>query len=166
MSLFEQILQTNLINFIIVLSSLVLIYKKAKLGSLIEKMAQDIKNKVEKSSLDTKSALEEYKQTKKSMVRLAQEQEEILQNAKENAQKQKENIEEASKIQLSEIQNSLEKITASQKDAFKTKAVQEIYDICVNLAKSQTLKMLDNETQKRLVDISIDELDKIEGTLL
>ena len=121
MSLFEQILQTNLINFIIVISTLGLIYKKAKLGSLIEKMAQDVKDKVEKSSLDTKSAIDEYKNTKKSLVRLPLQQEEILQNAKQNAQKQKEKIEQDSKIQLEEIKNSIQKILSSQENDFKTK---------------------------------------------
>jgi F0F1-type ATP synthase membrane subunit b/b' len=52
MSIFEQILHTNLINFIIVLSLLVLIFKKAHLGDLIDKMANDIQDKVEKSAAD------------------------------------------------------------------------------------------------------------------
>ena len=64
MSLFEQILQTNLINFIIVVLTLAWIFKKAKLGALIEKMAQDVKGRVEKSSADAQSAISEYKATK------------------------------------------------------------------------------------------------------
>ena len=87
MSLFEQILQTNIINFIIVISTLVLIFKKAHLGDLIEKMAQEVKDSVESSALKAQDAISEYKATKKAVKDTPQLQEEILSCAKSNAQK-------------------------------------------------------------------------------
>ncbi len=93
MSLFEKILQTNIINFLIVISTLIFVFKKMKLGLLIDKMAQDVQLKVEESSICAKDALEEYKKTKKDFKKLPEKQKEIIENANNNANNLKEKIE-------------------------------------------------------------------------
>ena len=60
-TLFKSFLETNTINFIIMISILVLIFKKAHLGDVIDKMAEDIRNNVDKSATSTKEAIDEYK---------------------------------------------------------------------------------------------------------
>jgi len=166
MSLFEQILQTNLINFIIVISTLVLIFKKAKLADAIEKLAQDVKNQVEKSSQNAQNAITQYKAVKKSLKDLANEQEEILSCAKGNAQNLKEKIESQTKNQCDEIKNNLEKAFSSQKENFKNVTIDDIYNVCVDIAQDEVKKRLNKDTHKKLIDLSINELDKIEGNLL
>ena len=166
MSLFEQILQTNLINFIIVVLTLAWIFKKAKLGALIEKMAQDVKGRVEKSSADAQSAISEYKATKKSLKDLPVQQNDIMSLAKVNAQNLKEKTEAKTKIQCDEIVKQLDKIIISQKETVKNDTVNEIYQIGVEIAQKETKKMLNNNLHRKLINLSIDELDKIEGALL
>lgn len=166
MTLFEQILNTNLINFLIVVSTLVLIYKKAHLGDLIQKMADDVKESVEKSSRNAQSAISEYKQTKKSTKDTPKLQEEIISNAKLNAQNLKEKFEQNTRFQEQEIKSGLEKIYKNQEDKYKKMTTNEIYQACVELAKDETLNRLNDETHKKLINSSIDELDKIEGSLL
>ena len=56
-TLFEKILATNIVNFFIVIGTLVLIFKKAHLGDLIQKMADDIRLEVEKSSQSAQNAI-------------------------------------------------------------------------------------------------------------
>lgn len=165
MTLFEQILQTNIINFIIVISTLVLIFKKAHLGDLIEKMAEDVKNSVEKSSKDAQGAIEEYKSTKRATKDTPLLQDEIMLNAKANAQNIKEKIDNKTKVSQAEIRASIQNIYESQKERFKNATVAEIYGACIDMAKNEIIKKLDNTLQKKLIDISIDELDKIEGNL-
>ncbi len=166
MTLFEQILNTNLINFIIVVSTLVWIFKKAHLGDLIQKMADDIKESVEKSSKNAQSAISEYKQTKKSTKDTPRLQEEIISNAKLNAQNLKEKFEQNTKLQEQEIKSGLEKIYQSQQEKYKKMTVNEIYQACIQLAQDETLERLNDETHRKLINSSIDELDKIEGSLL
>ncbi len=165
MSLFEQILQTNLINFIIVISTLVLIFKKAKLGALIDKMADDIKNSVEKSSTNAQNAINDYKNTKKATKDTPLLQEEILKNANINAQNIKEKIETKTKLAKEQIKENIEKVHNSQKERYKNLTVSEVYCACVKLAKDEIIKRLDNEMHNRIINSSIDELDKIEGSL-
>ena len=58
-SLYQKILESNLVNFIIMMSILVLIFKKAKFGNFIDKMADDIRNSVMTSSEAAKKAINE-----------------------------------------------------------------------------------------------------------
>lgn len=166
MSLFEQILQTNLINFIIVVLTLIYIFKKAKLGLLLEKMASDVKEKVEKSSNSAQSAISEYKATKKSLKDLPNEQNQIISLAKINSQKLKEKVENKTQLQCDEIKSGLEKTFSSQKETFKNLTVDEVYKACVDLAQKETLKRLNLDIHKKLVDLSVEELDKVEEGVL
>ena len=89
-SLYERILHSNLINFIIMVYLLVLIIKKARLGDLIQKLADDVKNDVELSAKNVQDALKEYKEAKRSTKDVEQIKENINLEAKESAQNLKE----------------------------------------------------------------------------
>ncbi|MBR3605708.1 MAG: hypothetical protein IKL52_06745 [Candidatus Gastranaerophilales bacterium] len=165
MSIFEQILHTNLINFIIVLSLLVLIFKKARLGDLIDKMADDIQDKVEKSAANAADAIKQYKETRKSVQDTQQIQEKILENAQRSAQNLKAKIEQKADEREKEIQYKVEMFLKSQKEKAKKMTVKEIYLACVDLAQEEIIKKLDNKTHKKLINNSIEELEHIEGRL-
>ena len=44
--------------------------------------------------------------------------------------------------------------------------INEIFNACVDIARDETVKKLDYNAHKKLINSSIDELDKIEGSLL
>lgn len=166
MSLFEQILQTNIVNFLIVLSVLGFAFKKAHLGDLIEKMAQDVRASVEKSSKDATNAISEYKATKRAIKDVPKIQEEIISGAKSNAQNLKEKIEQKTLLKEEEIKNSIEKIQNSQIDKVKKMTISDIYTACIDIAQDEITSKLNDEIHKNLINKSIDELEKIEGSLL
>lgn len=165
MSLFEQILSTNLINFLIVIGTLALIIKKAHIGDLLEKMAQDVKEQIEKSSTDAMDALSEYKATKRAVKDTAKLQEEIISNAQVGAQNLKEKIGKTTKKQQEEIKYGVEKVLLNQNEKAKKATIAEIYNACIELAKEEVLKRLDVQTHKKLINASIKEIEKIEGNL-
>lgn len=165
MSLFEQILNTNLINFIIVLSTLVLIYKKAHLDEVIQKLADDIRLSVETSSQNAKSALDEYREVKKSTKDTPKLQEEIIENAKNSAFLLEEKDKLKTQIQKEEIEANIEKAFHNQNEKAKKVTLQDVYLACVDLAQAEVEKNLNKDTHKALIDNSIDELDKIEVSL-
>ena len=162
MSFFEQILQTNLINFIIVVSTLVLIFKKARLGNLIQKMADETKASVEKSATNAQSAISEYKQTKRLVKDTPKLQEEIILNAKINAKNMVEKSYQKTLVQEQEIKSSLEKIYKSQEEKCKKSTTSDIFKACVNLAHDEIIEKLTPEIHHEIINSSIDELDKIE----
>lgn len=161
--MFEQILSTNLINFIIVILTLRWIFKKARLGELLDKMANDIQIDVEKSAKSAADALSEYKATKKATKDTPALQEEILTGAKFNAQILKKRIENKAQIQKEEITSSVENVYKKQVDKTKKTLVSEIYRACVDIAQAEVIKRLDEKTHKKLIDVSISEVEKIEG---
>jgi len=166
MSLFEQILSTNIVNFIIVISTLVLIFKKAKLNEAIERLATEIKASVEKSAANTQNALLEYKAAKRETKDTPKLQEEIINNAKTNANNAVNQIEKKTNENIEEIKSSLKKIYQAQQNKEKSSTICEISLACINLAQEETLALLDNEAHKKLIDSSIDDLDKLQGGLI
>ena len=104
--------------------------------------------------------------SKKSLSNLPEIQQEILENAKQNAQNQKEKIENKTKTQIKDIKIGLEKLIQTKTQEFKNCATSEIYQIAVDLAEKETKKRLNFEFQKKLLNISIQELDKIEDSAL
>ncbi len=163
--LFESILKTNVINFIIVISTLVWIFKKANLGALIQKLADDIKLSVEKSSSNAQDAISQYKSTKKSVKDTPKLQEEIISQAKSNAQNIKEKIEQKTLLEKNELIKSIEKIISNQQEKYKKLTINEIYKASINIAKEEVQKRLDENNHQKIIEKSIEELDKIEGSL-
>ncbi len=164
-SLFESILKTNIINFIIVISTLVWIFKKANLGALIQKLADDIRISVEKSSNNAQSAISQYKSTKKAVKDTPKLQEEIISQAKSNAQNIKEKIKQKTLYEKNELIKNIEKIISSQKEKYKKLTLDEVYLASIDLAKEEVQKRLDENTHQKIIEKSIEELNKIEGSL-
>ncbi len=165
MSLFEAILSTNIVNFLIVIYTLVLIYKKAHLGDLIAKMADDIRISVETSTENKEKALKKYEETKELVSDTQQLQDEIKHQARLSAENIKKKTEEKTTLQQKELLSHLEKIFKSQAQRFKNLTLEDVYGASVSLAKEEVLKRLDEKVHKKLINSSIDELDKIKGNL-
>ena len=165
-SLFEQFLQTNTLNFIIVMSTLVWIFKKAHLGDMIQKMADDIKDSVEISSQNAANALKDYKETKRATRGTEELQEKIINQAKINAESIKGKIEEKTAQQKEELRENLKKSFEDQEENFKNLTVGEVYSASIELAKEEVLKRLDKKVHKQLINTSIDEINNIEGSLI
>ena len=164
-SLFQKILETNLINFLIVISTLVWIFKKAHLGSLIQKMADDIKSNVEESNHRAESALKEYEETKEATKGVEELQKKIIKQAEINAQCIKEKIEQKTTLKQEDIRTNLRKAFERQEEKYKNLTVDEVYIASIELAKEEILKRLDKNVHKKLINSSIDELNNLEGSI-
>ena len=162
---FENLLATNIVNFIIVIATLAYIFKKAHLVEAIAKLADDVKDDIEKSATSAALALKEYKETKKETKNTSKLQEEIIEHAKSDAYTLEEKIKLKTQIQKEDIEKSVAKIYENQGEKAKKLTVKEIYLACVELAQEQVIKKLDKKAHKKLIDSSIDELEKIEGSL-
>lgn len=162
---FENLLSTNLINFLIVLSVLILIFKKIRASELLEKLAQDIQNKVEKVDVDAQKASEEYEATKEAVRDVPKIQEQILENAQRSADNLKAKIEKKANQREKEIEYKVEAFLKGQKEKYKKMTIKEVYLACVELAQEEILKKLDLKMHKKLVNNSIEELENIKGHL-
>ncbi len=157
--IYEQILESNIINFLIMVSILVFIFKKCRLGDLIDAMADEIKNNVDISYKNVENAKKRYKETELEAKKTEQKKEEISKNSKELIQKLQEKngfeIEKKTK-DIEENLNKTKENILSSKVQKVTKTVQEAVYLC----SVDTIKnMLNYDMQKKIILESLDELD-------
>lgn len=167
LTLYQKILESNLLNFIIMVSILVVIFKKAKLGAIFDKMAADIQNSVMTSAEAAQAALKEYKEAKRSTKNTEAEKEEILSKARDGAQ----NMESSAACALQKEESALDEKCGVQmeNDVKKAKetAAGEIYETVTVLAEAEIKNRILNvenreEIQRKLIDNCINEIDTLD----
>jgi len=166
MILYQRILESNLINFIIMITILTVIFKKAKLGAIFDKMAQDIKTSVMSSSEAAQAALKEYKEAKRSTKDLEKTKSEIIERAKTTVQNAKEAAKEVllkeEKALLNRYQNKVESDTIKA----KIDTSKEFLDVIIELSKDEIQNRLNGdkgaEIQAGLIDKCIEKIDEID----
>lgn len=165
-SLYQRILESNLINFIIMVSVLVLIFKKAKLGLIIDKMASEVQNTVSTSVQAARNAVFEYKNIKKSLKNTEDEKKEIIENAKNIAR----NMEDVQDVEIHNEENLLlekcETKILNDNKKIKDAAVNEIFDTVRVLAEEEIKRLLfedkDGVLQDKITRQAINEIDNID----
>lgn len=163
--IYLKILESNLINFIIMISILTWIFKKFNLGKIIDNITYDIKNNVTSSAEAVKNALDEYKKTKKDSKNIDTKKEEILNDAKNIIQKLNEKtVGEISKKE-EELDKNAEKLKNTALDKKIQKTTDEIKEAVYQLSIDTIHSILNDDIQKKIISNSLDELDKIEVSL-
>lgn len=168
-TLYQKILESNLVNFIIMVSILTFIFKKAKLGLIIDKMADEVKNTVTTSVQAARNAMDEYKNIKKSLKNTESEKQNIIENAKNSAK----NMEEVQNSLIKKEEISLDKKCSLQIEndnkKMKDKITDEIFDIVKILTRDEIERLIledkDGVLQNKLIEKAINEIDKIEGEI-
>lgn len=164
--MFEKLLETNLINFLIMFWLLGLIFKKAKLGELISKMAQDVKKRIDESAKKAADAVHAFEETKAGALRIASTQEKIITDAKNTASAMEKNIQHEARKCEAELEQSFRGVVESLGSKAKEETLSKIYKACVALAGDEVMKNLDEQTHKHLIEQGIDEISKMENICL
>lgn len=163
--LYTYILHSNIINFTIMISILVCIFKKAKLGNMIDSIENDIKKNLATSAEAVQNALSEYKKAKREARELEAKKEEIIKNAKEVA----ESLNKSNEEYIEKKQKDLDLSAEKAKESYYTRKIQkttyEIQEIIYNLSMEALKDTNNDELQKNLILNSLDEFDRIEGAL-
>ena len=160
-SLFLTVLESNIINFLIMMSILVWIFKKFNLGKIIDNLADDIKNNVITSAEAVQNALNEYKKTRKESREIPLKKQEIIENANLQAKKMDEkNLEE-----IKEKEKRLEEDSSKMKESYSEKIIlktaKNINDAVYELSKRSIINMLNYDIQNKITKDCLDELDKM-----
>ncbi len=166
MTLFEKIIETNLINFLIVLFTLIWIVRKFSLTKIIDKMTDDITYKVQKSESDTKSVINSYTEVKKSVKDTNKLKDEILNNAKDSISAQLKIMDEEVKTKKQDIKEKLALSKTMDFEKIKEKTTSDIFFASVNLAKFEIENLLIGNQgakyHKKIIQNAIEELEDIE----
>jgi len=161
LTLYQKILESNLVNFIIMVSVLVLIFKKAKLGRYIDKMADDIKNSVSTSAQAAEAALKEYKEAKRNTKNVQTEKNSIIEKANDTAL----NIKNSAALALKEEETGLDNKCSFQIETdikkVKENTASDILNAVSDLVEDEIKRRLDASVQKKFTDMCIENIDKI-----
>ena len=157
------ILNSNIINFIIMVSILVFIFKKAHLGKFIDDIADDIKNNVASSGTAVQNALSEYKKTKKEFKNIDSKKQEIIDNAKKVAISLEEKNREDITKKEQELTKNADKMQEASYERKMQKTTQDVQNAVYVLSLDTINKMNNEELQKKLIFNALDEFDKVGG---
>ncbi len=165
MTLYAKILESNLINFIIMVSVLVIIFKKAKLGAFFDKMANDIKTSVMTSSEAAQAALKEYKEAKRSTKNLEDTKKEIIKRADNAAQNAKNAAGDALLKEKEALENQFKNKLEADTVKAKENTSKEFLNAVVELSREEIQNCLNSnkgaEIQSKLIDKCIENLDSV-----
>ncbi len=162
---YANILHSNLINFVIMIVIIALILRKINVKDNIDNQHKKIKDSINKSQEEVKSALKNYENAKEKLDNVHIETEKIVENAKNVL----ENLEQKHKNELEDIKAYFEKNLTKEIEREKQNTLN---DITLSVAKASAALSYDNikqtlEQNPNLHQKYIDEcINSIDGLTL
>ena len=161
---FQNILHSNLINFAVMVAIIAWLCLKMDISNKLEQLRLNIENNVKNSDLAKENARSLLKNTLKSVENLGQEIETIQQNATTSAEKLAEKIKNDTQNQIDKLEQNTQKSIKTQSEKVQGELKQEISYATIELAEEKIKNSLNNDENlhKKLIDESIEKLDKAE----
>ena len=157
------LVHSNTLNFLIVLSIIVILVVKLNLKDKIEVLREEIKSYVD-ASADEKNIAEQNLSIIKEKIQKLPLQIEDIQKSTENSVKSiGEKIKADIQEQKQDISNNAERILNLEMKKFKQKLTSVLSEKSVEIAKENAINQLkeNNELHNKYIDNAIEELDRI-----
>ncbi len=161
--LFELIIKSNTINFLIVLSLIIFLIKKLNLAEKISKLRDEIKNYVNDSEKEKASADEGLDKIKGKIEKLPLLIDRIEKSAQHNVKNIEERVKAETENQKKDIENNLNRLLNLETKKFNSKLISLLSEKSVEVAMKNAIKQLNSEPELHNVYINnaIDEIDRI-----
>jgi len=159
---FENILHSNLINFLIMVGCFALLIWKLNVGQKIEDMRASIQNKVEESDAIKEEAKRDYKNIAASLANVDSEIEEILKKAEVTAK----SFEEKARLDLDKsvalIKQNTEKQVLTEQNHVQTDLLKNVARSSIEVAQKQIKNALENDKSlhRKYIEECIKSIDK------
>lgn len=162
--IWQLIIKSNTLNFIIVLIVICFILFKLNIKKKAEDLCNEIRSYVEVSSSEKELAEKELEKVKKKVELLPEELEAIKNSTKNSVESLEKKIESEIKDKMSDIDNNANRIMNLELRKFKSKLTNALSDASVVLAKENAENQLKNnaELHNKYIDEAIEEIDRIE----
>ena len=161
--IFNLLIHSNTLNFLIVLAILVFIVVKLNLKEKIEVLRDEIKTYVETSVNEKNLAEQNLSLIKEKIQRLPEEIEDIQKSTENSVKSIGEKIRADIEEQKQDISNSAERIFNLETKKFKQKLTSVLSEKSVEIARDNAISQLKENTElhSKYIDNAIDELDRI-----
>jgi len=155
----EYILDSNAINFILVIVFIVWIVKKNHLGSLIAKKQAEIADAINNAEAEKKNQLTELSITMGKVSNLNQETQKILDDNKKIAESLKNNILEDANKQSEDINKKAAMTVETQKQQASNEITSKITKAAFLIAEEHIKKAIDDRLHIKYIDEFIDNIE-------
>ena len=162
-TILDYISRTNLFNFIIFFSIIILICRKIKLGSKLDDAKQVIAQRVEDSKAEKDASEENLKSIEDSVAHLADEIDGIIEKSKTNARLVGEKVLEDANNLASGIKDNSRKLVENKTALLKNDLLRKASEASIEVAKSHIINELNNnyDLHNRLIDESVDAISGV-----
>lgn len=157
------LVKSNTFNFVIMIVLLGWLVKKASLGSLMEKLKNDVINTIEKSKQEKETAIIDLTKAKKAVENLDTEISTRLESAAKHAEDVSKGILEDAEAKVKNITENIKKAVETEEKTISSKLTSKTVKASVELAKKHIKEVLKNnpELHEKYINESIEDLDRI-----
>ncbi len=161
--IWQEIVQSNTFNFIIVAGILLFILMKLNIKSKITEQQEQIKNYVKTSEFEKASAEEELRAAENKISNLETETNEIKRSANKSITSLKNKTERDISRKKQDIITGAERILSLEEKQFKSKLTGILTKKSVELARNNITEQIEGNQKlhDKYIEEAIEELDKI-----
>lgn len=161
--MWNLILESNLINFIVVFVIMAFIIKKINFGDKIENVRKTIKSYVDESSNEKAAAEKELSQIQAKIEHLQDDIKDIEATAQNNIKGFENKIQEEIYEKKKDIDKNAERILNLETKNFKDKLSSVLSEASINLARKNAIEQLKNnrELHNKYINEALEGIDKI-----
>lgn len=161
--MWNLILESNLINFIVVFVIMAFIIKKINVGDKVENVRKTIKSYVDESSNEKEAAEKELSQIQAKIEHLQDDIKDIEATAQNNIKGFENKIQEEIYEKKKDIDKNAERILNLETKNFKDKLSSVLSEASINLARKNAIEQLKNnrELHNKYINEALEGIDKI-----
>lgn len=162
-SILKMLVESNTVNFIIMVILLYVILKKVHIGTAFEKMIDSIKNNIEKSEHTKRKSLETLENSKNKMEKLPEDLAALEKTSGDKIKAFEDKITSNTKKTISDLNSSISRVMEIEEKKISNLITEKTSKDSVNLAKSKIIDLLNKnpELHNQFIQQSLDELDKV-----
>lgn len=159
----QLLIQTNTLNFLIVLFLIIFLVIKLNLKDKIEVLRSEIKDYVDASVNEKEQSDKDLEIIKKKVDKLPLVIEKIQKSTENSVKNLGEKIKNEIEEQKKDIENNAERIFNLETKKFKEKLTSLLSEKSVEIARENALNQLNqnNDLHNKYIDNAIDEIDRI-----
>ncbi len=160
----NTIVQTNTFNFAILVLIFAIIFRKIKIGEILENLKDDIVNAIRNAEEEKNKAAIDLTDAKKSVEHLDDEIKKTLQDADNRAKLIAEQILSNTQKEIDLIKSNIDKVIISEEKTLSAGLTDKTAKASIALARNHIKSVLDNqpELHDKYINESINELDRIQ----
>ena len=162
-NIIQLLIQSNTLNFLIVLLIVILLIKQLKLGKKFDGIKDEIKSYVENSENEKLQAEQSLSRINDKIAKLPAVIERIKRSTENNIKNIESNVQKKTEIQKQDISKNAQRLFNLETKKFKTGLTNLLSEKSVEIAKENAVKQLKENPSlhNKYIDNAIEEIDKV-----